>query len=433
MNHKVHVAHLGCAKNMVDSEIFLAHFNRLGFSRTEDPSEADLVLVNTCGFITAAKEQSIDTIFEHVEAKNRRVVVSGCLYQRYSNLPEQIPEVDGWLRTNSYKDVRSLIQKLGFNTDGYSSTANQYERVLLEKNSHAYLRISEGCNKNCAFCSIPGFKGRMVSRTIESLLEEAQRLIDSGIKEINIVSQDTCNYGVDIYGPGKGGKHFRTLLEKLTELDIERIRLLYLYPLWLDETFYEFMAANSKICNYIDMPLQHASKDVLKRMKRPGDGARYLQELSKIRSIMPDVSLRTTLIVGFPGETEDNFKELKDFVKEAKFEWLGAFPYYREESTTAYNLDEQIHHKTKFRRQRQIIETYHQTRQELPNRIGETHKAIIEEEIDGIWLARTYFQAPEVDGVVYLKNFTGKTGDVLDVTINNELDFDLEAHPTQSL
>ncbi|MEE2924204.1 MAG: 30S ribosomal protein S12 methylthiotransferase RimO [bacterium] len=429
MNHKVHLAHLGCAKNMVDSEIFLAHFDRLGFSQTENPNDADLVLVNTCGFITAAKEQSIDTIFEHVEAKNRRVVVAGCLYQRYANLPEQMPEVDGWLRTNNYKDVRTLIQKLGFNTDGFTSTANQYERVLLEKNSHAYLRISEGCNKNCSFCSIPGFKGRMVSRTIESLVEEAQTLIDNGIKELNIVSQDTCNYGVDIYGAGKGGKHFRTLLEKLTELDIERVRLLYLYPLWLDHNFYEFMAENPKICNYIDMPLQHASQKVLKSMKRPGNGDRYLEEISKIRTIMPDVSMRTTLIVGFPGETEADFQELNDFVREANFEWLGAFPYYREENTTAFNLNEQVHHKTKYRRQRQILNTYHQMRQNLPSRIGQTHRVILEEKIDNIWLARTYFQAPEVDGVVYVKNHDGYTGELLDVTITNELDFDLEADP----
>ncbi len=427
MNHKVHLAHLGCAKNMVDSEIFLAHFHRLGFSQTENPDDADLVLVNTCGFITAAKEQSIDTIFEHVEAKNRRVVVAGCLYQRYSNLPTEMPEVDGWLRTNRYKDVRTLIHKLGFATEGYSSTANQYERVLFEKNSHAYLRISEGCNKNCSFCSIPGFKGRMVSRTIDSLLEEAQRLIDKGVKEINIVSQDTCNYGVDLYGPGKGGKHFRTLLEKLTELNMERIRLLYLYPLWLDQHFYEFMAENPKICNYIDMPLQHSSRQVLKRMKRPGDGQRYLKELAIIRNIMPDVSIRTTLIVGFPGETEEDFKELTNFVESARFEWLGAFPYYREEETSAFDLKDQVHHKTKFRRQRQILETYHKSRNDLPTRIGQKHRVILEEEIDGIWLARTYFQAPEVDGVVYVKNHDGYTGEIIDVTITGELDFDLEA------
>lgn len=426
MHHKIHLAHLGCAKNMVDSEIFLSHFNRLGFIETDNPDEADLVLVNTCGFITAAKEQSIDTIFEHVEAKNRRVVVSGCLYQRYSNLPSQMPEVDGWLRTNNYKDVRSLIQRLGFNTDGYSNTADQYERILLEKTSHAYLRISEGCNKTCTFCSIPGFKGKMVSRTIDSLLNETESLISKGIKEINIVSQDTCNYGTDIYGSGTGGEHLRTLVNEISKLKIERIRLLYLYPLWLNEQFYEFIASNEKVCNYIDMPLQHASKGILKRMKRPGDGQRYLRELEKIRTLIPEVSLRTTLIVGFPGESESDFVELQNFIRSANFEWLGAFPYYREEGTVAHDHSEQVHHATKLRRQRQILQTYRDSRESLPSRVGQIHKVILEEEVDGIWMGRTYFQAPEVDGVVYVKNHSGHSGEVLDVKITSELEFDLE-------
>lgn len=414
---------------MVDSEIFLAHFNRLGFRETEDADEADLVLVNTCGFITAAKEQSIDTIFEHTQRKNRRVVVSGCLYQRYNNLPEQMPEVDGWLRTNSFKDVRTLVQKLGFKADGFTSTVNQYDRILLEKSSHAYLRISEGCNKSCAFCSIPGFKGKMVSRQIDSLLQETQLLVDKGIKEINIVSQDTCNYGADIYGTAKGGEHLRTLVQEISKLDVERIRLLYLYPLWLNDSFYEFIAESEKVCNYIDMPLQHSSSNILKRMKRPGNGERYLKELEKIRSIIPDVSLRTTLIVGFPGEEEEDFKQLIQFVRSAKFEWLGAFPFFREEGTTAHDLDNQVHYATKLRRQRQILSAYQETRQVLPSRLGQIHKVILEEENEGIWIGRTYFQAPEVDGIVYVKNHSGFVGEVLNVEITSELEFDLEAKP----
>ena len=342
---KIFLSHLGCAKNMVDTEIFLSHFLKLGFVETESSAHADLILVNTCGFIGPAKEQSIDTIFHHIKNDQAKVVVAGCLYQRYNDLNQQMPEVDGWLKSNSYQEVRSLVESLGFHTTTWNSPFDPYERVLFEKGPHAYLRISEGCNKTCTFCAIPKFKGKMVSRTMDSLISETKGLIDKGIKEINVVSQDTCNYGVDIYGPGAGGNHLLELLKKLVNTDIERIRLLYLYPLWLKEEFYEFMAKSPKVCNYIDMPLQHCNVEVLRAMKRPGSPQRYLDELSKIRSIIPNVSLRTTFLVGFPGETEAQFQELVSFVAQAKFDWMGAFSYSREESTNSYRLEGRVHHQ----------------------------------------------------------------------------------------
>jgi len=427
--HKIHLSHLGCAKNMVDSEIFLSHFHEMGFEETQEPNDADLILVNTCGFIASAKEQSIDTIFESLEQKNAKVVVAGCLYQRYSNLPDQMPEVHGWLNENSFSGVKSLVEKLGFEKKTPSSSIDQYGRILLEKSSHAYLRISEGCDKSCSFCSIPGFKGKMVSRSIDSLLEEAQKLLDQGIQEINVVSQDTCNYGADIYGPAKGGKHLRTLIEKLCELDVFRIRLLYLYPLWLDQEFYQMIADQDKVCKYIDMPLQHASKDVLRKMKRPGDGERYLKELALIRNIIPGVTVRSTFVSGFPGETEQDHEQLKQFIEDAHLDWMGVFPYFREEGTSSFNMKSHVHHATRKKRAKELTSLWENQFFQKPSRVNEVHTVLIEEVNADYCIARTSFQAPEVDGVVYLPKYNGSVGEVLDVKVTADLDFDLEASP----
>lgn len=412
---------------MVDTEIFLSHFLKLGCVETENSGEADLILVNTCGFIGPAKEQSIDTIFHHVKNDKGKVVVAGCLYQRYGDLNEQIPEVDGWLKTNSFEEVKALLQKLGLNTSSWEMPFDPYDRVLFEKAPHAYLRISEGCNKTCAFCAIPKFKGKMVSRTMESLVLETENLVKKGIKEINVVSQDTCNYGVDIYGPGTGGIHLLELLKQLTRTDIERIRLLYLYPLWLNEQFYEFMAASPKICNYIDMPLQHCNVEVLRSMKRPGSPERYLNELNKIRSIIPGVSLRTTFLVGFPGETESQYQELVSFVSEAKFEWMGAFSYSREDGTSAFNNENMVHHRTVERRRRNLIETFEKNRDNNPSRVGQIEMVLVEENLNDTSIGRTQHQAPEVDGVTYLDAPNAKQGELIPAMITHEEGFDLRA------
>ncbi len=416
---------------MVDSEIFLSHFLRLGFEETEESDEADLVLINTCGFIQSAKEQSIDTILEHIKRKEVRVVVAGCLYQRYKSLSTQIPEVDGWLKNNQWEEVKSLVEGLGFQGKPVETPFDPYSRVLYEKGPHAYLRISEGCNKTCTFCAIPKFKGKMSSRTIESLVEESTNLIKKGIREINVVSQDTCNYGVDLYGSAAGGRHLMRLLKELEKLDVARIRLLYLYPLWLSEEFYEYMAASDKICNYIDMPLQHSNREVLRAMKRPGDTGRYLKELQKIRSIIPDVSLRSTFLVGFPGETEEQFQELVSFVRNAGLEWMGAFTYSKEEGTTAFELSTRVHHKTRERRKRELIQAYEETRYKQPSRVGKSELVLMEEKIDGTWIGRTQHQAPEVDGVTYVSLQSAQPGDYIPVTIKAEEGFDLLAKAYQ--
>ncbi len=425
---RVHMAHLGCAKNMVDSEIHLANFHKLGFESVEEPEEADLVIINTCGFIQSAKEQSIDTIFSMTGMKKAKVVVTGCLYQRYQDLSSQMPEVNGWLKSNTMEEVSQLILDLGFDIPKGEYFSNGYDRVLMENSSHAYLRIAEGCNKNCSFCSIPGFKGRMASRTIESLVSEANDLIHKGVRELNLVSQDTANYGSDIYGVAKGGGPLKTLLKELVALPIHRIRLLYLYPLWLNHDFFEFMASEPKICNYIDMPLQHASSKVLKAMKRPGSKAEYINEMQTIRSIFNgDVALRSTFIVGFPGEKDEDFQELKSFVQEVRFDWLGAFTYSQEESTSSHKLKNDVHHRTKQKRHKELISAYEQTRQTIPSPVGSIRNVLLEEEINGVWMGRSQYEAPEVDGVIYVNTSHGSVGKAMDVRIDAELEFDLEA------
>jgi ribosomal protein S12 methylthiotransferase len=426
--NKIHLAHLGCSKNMVDSEIHLSHFYKLGFEETQDPNEADIVLVNTCGFIKEAKEQSINTIFEHASAEDQsKVIVTGCLYQRYEDLDESMPEVDGWLQSNTLEDVEELVNKMGFETRTPNYQSSPYDRVLLEKTCHAYLRIAEGCNKSCAFCSIPGFKGKMVSRTIESLVEEAKTLLSFGVKEINVVSQDTANYGIDIYGPGNGGKHLINLLQELEKLDVFRIRVHYLYPLMMSDSFYEHIAQSEKICHYIDMPIQHCNNDLLKKMKRPGSYKKYIQEIERMKAIIPDLSLRSSFIVGFPTETEEQFLELVQFVKEAKFDWVGVFTYSHEEGTDAFQYKDTVHHRTKKRRKRELMEAYYKTKESLPSKIGTTLKLLLEEKSGDTWMGRSQYQATEVDGLIYIDVEDGHIGQIVEAKIIEDFDLDQRA------
>lgn len=432
--NKIHLAHLGCSKNMVDSEIHLSHFYKLGFEETQDPNDADIVLVNTCGFIKEAKEQSINTIFEHASAEDQsKVIVTGCLYQRYEDLDENMPEVDGWLQSNTLEDVEELVNKMGFETRTPNYQSSPFDRVLLEKTCHAYLRISEGCNKSCAFCSIPGFKGKMVSRTIESLVEEAKKLLQLGVKELNVVSQDTANYGIDIYGPGKGGKHLLQLLQELEKLDVFRIRVHYLYPLMMSDGFYEHIAQSDKICHYIDMPIQHCNNELLKKMKRPGTYQKYLEEIKRMKTIIPDLSLRSSFIVGFPSETEAQFLELVKFVKEAKFDWVGVFTYSHEEDTDAHQYKDTVHHRTKKRRKRELMEAYYNTKESLPSKVGNVVKVLLEEKSGDTWMGRSQYQATEVDGLIYIDVEDGQVGQIIEAKITEDIDVDQRAQFIRTL
>ncbi|PCJ21069.1 MAG: 30S ribosomal protein S12 methylthiotransferase RimO [Candidatus Cloacimonadota bacterium] len=426
--NKIHLAHLGCSKNMVDSEIHLSHFYKLGFEETQIPNEADIILVNTCGFIEEAKEQSILTIFEHASAEDKaKVVVTGCLYQRYENLDKEMPEVDGWLKSNTLEDVEELVQKMGFQTRTPNYQSSPFDRILLEKTCHAYLRISEGCNKSCAFCSIPGFKGKMVSRTIESLVEESKKLILLGVKEINIVSQDTANYGIDIYDSNRGEVHLLKLLQELEKLDIFRIRVHYLYPLMMSDSFYQYIAQSKKVCHYIDMPIQHCNKELLAKMKRPGNYQKYIEEIKRMKTIIPDLSLRSSFIVGFPTETEEQFIELKNFVKEAQFDWVGVFTYSHEEDTNAFQYKNTVHYRTKRRRKRELMECYYETKENMPSKVGQTIKVLLEEKSGETWLGRSQYQATEVDGLIYIDVKNGTTGQIVEATIIEEIDVDQKA------
>ena len=426
---RVHLAHLGCAKNMVDSEIHLANFHKLGFEPVEEADEADLVIVNTCGFIKDAKEQSIDTIFSMTDMKRPKVLVTGCLFQRYGDLNQQIPEVDGWLSSNTMEEAAGLAARLGFDIPQSTYFATDYTRVALESSPFAYLRIAEGCNKNCAFCSIPGFKGRMNSFDSQSLVQEAQELEKRGVVEVNIVCQDTANYGADLFGPAKGGRYLKELLQALLrETAIPRFRLLYLYPLWLDADFYEFMASEPRIANYIDMPLQHASKAVLQSMKRPGSGEQYLEELGRIRRIFGgQVALRTTFIVGFPGETKEQFEQLRQFVRDADFDWIGAFTYSHEEGTKAGRMKNDVHWKTREKRKDILMRDWQETKEKRKSLSGEVREVMLEELSGDWWIARSQYEAPEVDGVIHVQDPQGYPGKLTTVRMTNELDVDWEA------
>jgi ribosomal protein S12 methylthiotransferase len=422
---RIYLEPLGCPKNTVDAEILLADFSSYGFQSTDSPEDADLILVNTCSFIKSAKEESIQTILELAEQYEAPIVVTGCLSQRYPELHEQFPEVKGWLCENSPQAIEKLLKDLGYSP---LRLVEKAARVPVERGISAYLKIAEGCNRHCAFCSIPNFKGELKSRQIDHLLSETESLLQQGIKEINVVAQDTASYGLDLWG-GRPGEHLDSLLKELSKTQIPRIRVLYLYPLVLPAKFYETLAENPKICNYIDMPFQHASGKLLKAMKRFGNASDYLAELNTIRSIFENkLAIRSAVITGFPGESEEDFKILKDFVRAARFDWFACFSYSKEEETDAFQMEPQVHHMTIKKRQRQIEEIYHEQRLERPSQVGETLQVLVEETTqEGVALARSEFQAPEIDGLIYLSQFKGKPGDIVKAKITAESDFDQEA------
>ncbi len=417
---------LGCSKNLIDTEAVIGEFKEHKFTIVNDASKADIIVVNTCGFIDSAKEEAIKTILEMADYKQKRckyLIAMGCLVQRYyEDLKKAIPEVDLWIKLDEYDHLWDKIEDLvkrNIVEESKTKTSTQItkiepmpmfeqhnfmNRTITTGKNYAYLKIGEGCSNRCTYCAIPYIRGPFVSRKKEDILEEAKKLAKDGIKELIVIAQDTTKYGEDIYGENK----LAELLEELSNIDeIKWIRFLYSYPEGITDELINVVANNSKIAKYFDIPIQHISDTVLKRMNRRTNKKQITSLIKKIRKDIPDVTIRTTLIVGFPGETKEDFKELEDFVKETKFDKLGAFQYSKEEGTPAAKLPDQIHGNTKKARYNKIMSEQQKISNDiLKNKIGKKCEVLIEETSfdNKFYIGRTMQDVPEIDGLVYIKN-----------------------------
>lgn len=418
----LNVITLGCSKNLVDSERILGQLPSGKFRLLHDANgPADIVIINTCGFIKDAKQESIDTILQYVEAKKKglveQVIVSGCLSQRYKEaLQKEIPEADAWFGAREPND---LFEYLSLKYSGESG-----KRYLTTPGHYAYLKIAEGCDRTCSFCAIPLIRGAFRSRTIESLVEETQNLAAKGVKEILLIAQDLSYYGYDL----EKRPLLATLLESLMKVNgIEWIRLHYAYPKNFPEEVIQIMADNPKICRYLDIPVQHINDRILKAMRRGHDKQATLQLLEKFRQQIPGVALRTTLMVGFPGETRQEFEELLEFVKLARFERLGVFTYSPEEGTSAFALGDPVPEKEKQRRAKVLMDLQAEISGALnEEKIGKTFKVLIDRQEGEFFIGRTEFDSPEVDNEVLVGKSAGITiGSFVNVQITSVTDFEL--------
>ncbi len=433
---KVSVVSLGCSKNLVDAEQMLGILEDNGFSIVADEEEADIMIVNTCAFIDSAKQESIDCILEHAQYKekdkNKILVVTGCMSQRYKEeLKAELPEADIVIGTNDYPRIAEILKSYDaekaniYCSDAYANE-DGLPRTTTTPSYMAYLKIAEGCDNHCTYCVIPSIRGKYRSRSIEDILVEAKSLVEEGAKELVVIAQDTTRYGIDLYGEYKLGE----LLERLAEIEgLRWIRLHYLYPELLTDELIEIIAKNDKICNYFDIPIQHCNDDVLKRMGRRTNKKQIIDLLEKIRTNIPDAVIRTTLIVGFPGETDEQFEELREFVTTAEFDRLGAFAYSQEEGTPAAKLDGQIDEETKLVRQETIMVDQAAVSEELNmRRKGKAFEVLVEgyDAIIKQYYGRTYGDSEEIDGKVF---FTASkklsSGEFVLVKIEDYTEFDL--------
>ena len=441
---KVYFETLGCPKNFNDTQAAEAFCLKEGFGIADSPENADIIVVNTCGFINDAKKESIDKIFEMAEYKEegKKLVVSGCLSQRYSaELASEMPEVDLFVGVNDYERLPGLMKSLADSTPenrnlsssdcSYSSRLPLLDRNLEDGAYSATLRIAEGCDNRCAYCVIPSIRGGFRSKSMEDVVKEAEILAGKGIKEIILIAQDVTNYGVDLYGKFM----LPELLKELVKVEgIRWIRLMYCYEDRISDELIRVMAEEPKICHYIDVPIQHSSDHTLSEMKRRSTGASIRGTISRLREAMPDIAIRTTLIVGFPGETEEDFEDLQDFVEEQRFQRLGVFAYSQEEGTVAGDREDQIPEDVKEFRLDQImraqLEISYQHNQEL---IGSVLEVLVEEtDEDGSYVGRSMYDAPEIDNsVIFISPKEHRPGDFVSVYINDAYDYDLVGYETE--
>ena len=422
-NKKVNLVSLGCSKNLVDSEVLLRQFQANGLEIINNFKEADYIVINTCGFINDAKDESINAILEAINLKMsgkvKKVVVMGCLSERYKNeLVEEIPEVDAYFGVTDYKGV---LNELGLDL----KKELLGERLITTPKHYAYLKISEGCDNPCSFCAIPLIRGRHISKPIEQIINEAKYLAENGTKELILIAQDSTYYGLDLYGK----RELATLLKKLVKVDgIEWIRLLYAFPAKFPEEILDVISEEEKICKYIDIPFQHISDKILKSMQRGISKRRTYELIELIRKKVPNIALRTTLIVGYPEETENEFQELIDFVKEVKFERLGIFTYSQEENTKAFELGDPIPADEKENRKLKIYQIQQEiSREKNLEKVDLNLKVIIDEKIDErTYIGRTEWDAPEVDNSVIINSHSKlEPGEFSRVNIIDALEFDL--------
>ena len=453
---KIGFVSLGCSKNLVDTEKTIGIFKANNYEIVNSPDNADVIVINTCGFIESAKEEAINTILEMAEYKKKKckyLIVMGCLVERYKEeLEKAIPEVDLFIKYSEYnmlwRKIQELLQiedkaslkdeqvnkniesnknkqqysKENSNLDKYDDFNSITERVVSTGTNYAYLKIADGCSNRCTYCAIPYIRGSQISRKMEDIIEEAKRLAKEGYKELILIAQDTTKYGTDIYGEPK----LVELLEEISKIDqIKWIRFLYAYPETITPDLIKLVKENDKICKYFDIPIQHISDTVLKRMNRQSNGKTIRNLIQTLRKEIPDVVIRTTVMVGFPGETKEDFEELYEFLKEAKFDKLGCFAYSKEDGTPAANIKDQIHPMTKKSRYNKIMGLQQEISNEnLKKQIGRKIEILIEEKsFDGkTYVGRTYMDVPEIDGIVYLNTdkelkigeFT--TGEIIDVS-----------------
>ncbi len=424
---------LGCAKNLVDGEVMLGFLQRDGVTITSDATQADVVIVNTCGFITEAKTESLDAILEVAEARRqgavKRLVVAGCMVQAYAKeMQQEIPEIDAFVGLDQLERIIEAVRG-----EGDGSFPDQHGAVrlydhsqprLLSTQGHAFLKVAEGCNNPCAFCHIPAMRGRYRSRRLGDLVADARRLESAGVKELVLIAQDTTRFGEDL-DLGKEG--LRRLIEAILEsTSIPWIRFLYAYPATLDEGLFDLMAAESRFLSYLDIPLQHADRNVLKAMKRGGDADTFRKMIDRARAKVPDLAVRTTFIVGFPGEGEAEFASLENFVEEIRFDHMGAFTYSWQEENPGAELGDPVSQGIKMERLERLMELQQPISEELnQNQVGRRLPALIEgplEEMELLTAARLERQAPEIDGRLLINDGTAPAGSLVEVEIT-------EAHP----
>lgn len=437
MNYKIGMISLGCPKNQVDAEHMLALMDAEGWEIVDYVDGCDAVIVNTCGFIDDAKKEAIENILDMVELKKEgvisKIIVTGCLAQRYKDeIVKEIPEVDAVIGIGANGDIIKTVEEVMSGVDTIENYPPQCDlplegqRILTTPHYWAYLKIGEGCSNRCTYCTIPSIRGNMRSRSMENVIDEAKQLAESGVKELILIAQDTTSYGLDLYGELK----LPELLNGLCKIDsIEWIRLLYCYPDRITDELIETMKNQEKVVNYIDLPLQHADDKILKAMNRRGDQALIRNVISKLRTEIPDVVIRTTFIVGFPGEGEEEFETLAEFVNEIEFDRLGVFTFSPQEGTPAFDMEDQVDEDIKTRRGEVIMQDQYSIMEEKNNeKIGKTYRVVVED-YDGYsdsYTGRTYMDAPEIDGLVKFTSHKDlDIGDFVDVEIFDVEDYDL--------
>ena len=422
---KLNMISLGCAKALVDSEILLGGLERENFEITQEPEDADTIVVNTCGFLDIAREESIETILQAAKLKEtgklKQLVVMGCLSERYpESLSKEIPEVDRFFGSKDHKQIASFLTGKDYTKDD-----PLFYRSLLTPNHYAYLKIAEGCDNGCSFCSIPIMRGLQKSRNVDSIMWEAEKLLENGVKELLVIAQDSTSYGWDL----KPKKYLSDLINSIDTLGFDWVRLHYAHPAHLSKRIIEAMANAKNMCQYLDMPIQHASNKILKSMRRGLGQSGIRDRIIQLREAIPNIRIRTTLIVGYPDESDDDFNTLYNFIEEMEFDRLGVFTYSEEEGTLAEVLEDNVPQELKNERKDQILDLQASISSEKNHlMVGNTYKVLVDKSGDSVSVGRTEFDSPEIDNIVHIKKSV-PNGEFINVKVESSNEFELIGSP----